>query len=468
MSSARSSAIDGVPQGRRNGESSRRDRGDRLRLCAFLSLAGYVEGAWRLPESDPYCNTDIEYFCALAKTAEMGGMDAVFIADGLALWADVRRRPTGTFEPSIMAAAILRATRRIGVIITLSTTFNEPYNVARRLASLDLASGGRIGWNIVTTSSADAARNFGLERLPSHAERYARCAEFVDVCLKLWTSWTPDAIRGDKAGDWARTDAVRPINHVGSHFRVAGPLDVPRSPQVIPLLVQAGASPEGMGVAAAFADVVFTVQDDLCKSQRHRAALMHRCGRRARTQPIAVLPGLMPIIADSEDEALRAQVHVESLMRIDLAVNALEARFGLDPGSLDPDERFEIELPELSSEDGNQSLYRVLRGMVESGATVGEVARTMNAGRGHLTVVGTAESVADTMIAWFEAEAADGFNVIFPTLPGSMTRFVREVIPILRERGYRDVEAPSAAPSSLRAVFGANLPDVAAPGYLTK
>lgn len=432
-----------------------------MKLCAFLSIAGYFEGAWRLPESDPFCNTDIEYFCDLARVAEAGGMDAVFIADGLALWGDVRRRPTGTFEPSVMAAWILRSTERIGVIITQSTTFNEPFNVARRLASLDHASAGRIGWNIVTSSSDDAARNFGQRQMPSHAERYARATEFVEVCIKLWSSWGADAIRPDKGGSWGHAERIHAIEHVGRFFRVSGPLDVPRSPQVVPLLVQAGTSPEGITLAANVADAVFIVQDDLQQCLTYSRDLQRRARAAGRRSPIAVLPGLIPVIADTAEEARQRLDHLESLMDVGLAIRELERRFGCEPGSLDPQDRLAADLPPVSEETGNQTLYRVLRDMAQQGdLTVEQVVRRMNAGRGHLMVVGTATTVAATMVAWFEAGAADGFNVIFPTLPESLERFTHDVLPLLRGSGH---PRPWASTRTLRAAFDADrgYPDTA-------
>lgn len=418
---------------------SRIERGERMHLSVFLSLAGYLEGSWRLPESNPRCNTDIDYFCELAVLAESFGMDAVFIADTGSLWADVRRRPTGTFEPSVLAAAMVRATDQIGVIITMSTTFNEPYAVARRLASLDLLSDGRIGWNIVTSASDETARNYGMDQMPSHAERYERCAEFVDVCLKLWDSWAPDAVIADKASIWANPAGVQAINHVGKHFKVMGPLDTPRSPQGAPLLVQAGSSPDGLTLAAKYADVVFTVQDDLSVARTRRAAIHAQACASGRSGRVAILPGLMPVIGDSSEEAQEWLAHVESLVDEDLAIGALETRFGLAAGSLDPDRRLDLELPEIEEENGNRSLYAVLRGLAGTEQlTVREIVRRMNAGRGHLTVAGTADQVADIMAEWFDGGAADGFNLIFPTLPGSLERFGESVVPILQRRGYLD------------------------------
>jgi len=426
----------------------------RMLLTGFLSLTGYVEGAWRLPTADPLCNTSIEYFRDIARASERAGMDAVFIADSLGLWADVRRRPTGTFEPSVLASMLLAATERLGVIITLSTSFNEPFNLARRLASLDLASQGRIGWNIVTSTSDETALNFGLDAIPDHDDRYDRCEEFVEVCLDLWHSWEAGAIHGDKGGVWGDPDRIHSIEHEGRHFKVQGPLDLPRSPQTVPLLVQAGSSNRGRDVAARFADVVFTVQNDQTAAAAYRADVNARAQAAGRTQQIRVLPGLIPIVGDDVADARDHLEYLRSLVDVERAVAELERRFGLAAGSLDPDRPVGIDLPELEDEPGNRSLYGVLRGLAgDPEQTVADVAKTMNTTRGHRTVLGRAQHIADQMIAWVDSGAADGYNVIFPTIPDSFHRFLEEVVPELETRGYR--QGTTEPVGTLRETFGA-------------
>lgn len=427
-----------------------------MRLNAFLSLGGYFEGAWRREGASRRPNTDLDGFVDLALQAEAGGFDSVFIADSLSLWGDVRRGPTGTFEPSVLAAALLARTRSIGAIITLSTTYNEPFNVARRLASLDWASDGRIGWNIVTTASEQAARNFGGEALPDHAERYERCREFVDVCVALWKSWDDDAIVADPTGPWASPDAVRAIRHRGRHFSVDGPLDIPRSPQVVPLLVQAGTSPEGRDVAARFADAVFVVDDDLDRSCRNRAQLQEAARALGRRHLPAVLPGIVPVIGTTRADAEERLRDLVGGVDVELGARAIETRFGLPPGSLDPGDPFDLDLglPAVSEENGNQTLHRVLRSLAEHGErTVADAVRWMNTARGHLLAVGTADDVAACMVRWFDEGGADGFNVIFPVLPEDLRRFTELVVPRLVERGV--VAPPDAhVGSSLRERYG--------------
>jgi FMN-dependent oxidoreductase (nitrilotriacetate monooxygenase family) len=217
-----------------------------LHFNAFLMSCGHHEAAWRLPGSDPFASLDIGHWANLAQIAERGTFDSIFLADGPALWGHARYRPGGALEPTVLLTALAGVTSRIGLIATASTTYNEPYNLARRFASLDHISGGRAGWNIVTTAGRDAALNFGLDDHPAHRERYRRAAEFTDVSIGLWDSWEDGAEIGDKAaGIYADDSRIHPVDYQGEFFRVRGPLNVPRSPQGRPLLVQAGSSPDG-------------------------------------------------------------------------------------------------------------------------------------------------------------------------------------------------------------------------------
>jgi FMN-dependent oxidoreductase (nitrilotriacetate monooxygenase family) len=239
-------------------------RQGKLHLNAFLLNVGHHEASWRLPESDAFASMDVKHYIQLARIAERGKLDSLFLADGPVLWGNIGQRPAGSLEPTVLLTALAGATEHIGLIATASTTYNEPYNLARRFASLDHISGGRAGWNIVTTAGVDAARNFNLTALPAHADRYARAAEFVDVSLKLWDSWEDDAVLGNKeSGVWGDESKLHPAQHVGRYFRVEGALNVPRCPQGYPLLVQAGSSEDGKELAAQYAEAVFTAQQTL-------------------------------------------------------------------------------------------------------------------------------------------------------------------------------------------------------------
>ncbi len=280
----------------------------RLHLNAFLMPIGHHEAAWRLPESDPNANLDIQHYISLARTAERGRFDSVFLADSPVLFANPERRPSGKLEPTIILTAIATATERIGLIGTASTTYNEPYNLARRFASLDFVSGGRAGWNIVTTAGDDAARNFGLDGVPAHKSRYARAAEFVEVSTKLWDSWEDDAIVADKeAAIHADSAKVHTFEHEGEFFSVAGPLNVPRSPQGYPLLVQAGSSESGKDFAALYAEAIFTAQPTFEEGKAFYDDVKDRVGKVGR-DPRQVLI----LLASCPSSAIRRRKRVNS------------------------------------------------------------------------------------------------------------------------------------------------------------
>jgi FMN-dependent oxidoreductase (nitrilotriacetate monooxygenase family) len=286
-----------------------------LHLNAFLMSTGHHEASWRLPESDPLAGTDVRHFQNLATIAERGKFDSVFFADSPVIFGDVGRRPAGRLEPTVLLTALAAVTEKIGLIATASTTYNDPYNLARRFASVDVVSGGRAGWNVVTTAGPDAARNFGIEDQPSHAARYERAAEFLDVAGKLWDSWDDDAVIADKeSGVWADANRVRAINHAGKHFSVQGPLNVPRSPQGYPLLVQAGSSDDGKDLAARYAEAVFTAQQTLADAQAFYSDLKGRAAAAGRDpEGIKILPGIVPVIGSTESEARKLDQQLEDL-----------------------------------------------------------------------------------------------------------------------------------------------------------
>ena len=287
-----------------------------LHFNAFLMGCGHHEAAWRLPESDPFANLDLGHWTNLAQTCERGGFDSVFLADSPALWGNAKHRPGGALEPTVLLTALAGVTSRIGLIATASTTYNDPYNLARRFASLDHVSRGRAGWNIVTTATKAAAQNFGLDDTPGHRERYRRAAEFVDVSIGLWDSWEDGAEIGDKAtGVYADPARIHPVDFAGEYFRVRGPLNVPRSPQGRPLLVQAGSSHDGREFAARYAEAVFTAQQTLADAQEFYADLKNRAGRLGRDPDgIKILPGLVPVIGSTEAEARALEDELEELI----------------------------------------------------------------------------------------------------------------------------------------------------------
>ncbi|WP_437780941.1 LLM class flavin-dependent oxidoreductase [Sorangium sp. So ce1097] len=413
-------------------------RPGKLHLNAFLMSVGHHEASWRLPESDPFANTNVEHFKNLARIAERGKLDSLFLADSPVLWNNVGRRPAGTLEPTVLLAALAGVTEHIGLIATASTTYNEPFNLARRFASLDHISGGRAGWNIVTTAGVDAARNFNLDELPAHGERYARAAEFIDVSLKLWDSWDDDAPLGDKErGVWGDDGKIYPPRHVGRYFKVEGALNVPRPPQGYPLLVQAGSSEDGKELAARYAEAVFTAQQTLEDAQQFYADLKARVRGLGRDpEGIKILPGIVPVIGATEAEARALDAELERLIKPEYAKRQLAQTLRVKPEELDLDAELPKDLPSEDEIEGAKSRYTLIVTLARrERLTVRQLIGRLGGGRGHRTFAGTPEQVADAIQHWWERGAADGFNVMPPVLPSGLEAFIDHVVPLLQKRG---------------------------------
>ncbi|MER5786884.1 LLM class flavin-dependent oxidoreductase [Streptomyces sp. NPDC001980] len=417
-----------------------------LHLNAFLMNTGHHEASWRLPESDPYAHVDLAHYVGLARTAERGTFDSLFLADGPHLWGSVEQRPAGALEPLTLLTALATATEHIGLIATASTSYNSPYNLARRFASLDIISGGRAGWNIVTTAGAEAARNFGIDEEPAHAERYARATEFLDVALKLWDSWEDDAIVADKAaGVWGDDAKIHPPRHRGTYLSVEGALNVPRSPQGYPLLVQAGSSEDGKAFAARYAEAVFTAQQTVEEARAFYADLKSRTAAAGRDPDhIKVLPGIVPVIGSTEAEARANEQVLEDHIVHRHGVANLERLLHVPAGTLELDAELPAELPPEDAIEGAKSRYTLIVGLARrERLTVRQLIGRLGGGRGHLTFAGTPEQVADAIGTWFTQGAADGFNIMPPVLPSGLDTFVDHVVPILRARGLlRDAYGP--------------------------
>ncbi|MEH0578737.1 MULTISPECIES: LLM class flavin-dependent oxidoreductase [Streptomyces] len=409
-----------------------------LHLNAFLMNTGHHEASWRLPESDPYAHVELDHYVHLARIAERGTFDSLFLADGPQLWGNLAQRPAGALEPLTLLTALATATRHIGLIATASTSYNSPYNLARKFASLDIISGGRAGWNIVTTAGAEAARNFGLDAEPAHAERYARAAEFLDVSLKLWDSWEDDAIVADKAsGVWGDDAKIHPPRHRGTYFSVEGALNVPRSPQGYPLLVQAGSSEDGKAFAARYAEAVFTAQQTLADAQAFYADIKARTAAAGRDpEHLKVLPGIVPVLGSTEAEARAAEQVLEDHLVHRHGVANLERLLQLPEGSLELDGELPAELPSEDAVEGAKSRYTLVVELARrERLTVRQLIGRLGGGRGHLTFAGTPEQVADKIQTWFTQGAADGFNIMPAVLPSGLDAFVDHVVPLLRARG---------------------------------
>ncbi|MER6032427.1 LLM class flavin-dependent oxidoreductase [Streptomyces sp. NPDC001835] len=417
-----------------------------LHLNAFLMNTGHHEASWRLPESDPYAHVDLAHYVRLARIAERGTFDSLFLADGPQLWSNLAQRPAGALEPLTLLTALATATEHIGLIATASTSYNSPYNLARRFASLDIVSGGRAGWNIVTTAGREAARNFGLDAEPAHAERYARAAEFLDVSLKLWDSWEDDAIVADKAaGVWGDDRKIHPPRHKGTYFAVEGALNVPRSPQGYPLLVQAGSSTDGKAFAARYAEAVFTAQQTLADAQAFYADLKSLTAGAGRDpEHIKVLPGIVPVLGATEAEARANERVLEDHIVPEHGRARLESLLHLEPGALDLDRELPGDLPPESAIEGAKSRYTLVVELARrERLTVRQLIGRLGGGRGHLTFAGTPEQVAGQIETWFTQGGADGFNIMPAVLPSGLEAFVEHVVPLLRRRGLlRDAYGP--------------------------
>ena len=411
-----------------------------MHLNLFIQSRGHHEASWRHPASSPCSLFDIRYYQDLAQKAEAGLFDSLFFADQLALGADIAHGPRTGLEPLTVLAALAVSTSRIGLIATASTTYTEPFNLARQFASLDHISRGRIGWNIVTSWLALAARNYGKIGLLSHAERYERAEECMTVVQGLWDSWADDAVLDDRvSGRYANPERIRSIDHEGPYYQVAGPLNLPRCPQGRPVLVQAGSSDTGRGFAARHAEAIFTAQLQKRTAQDFYADLKSRVvavGRRA--DQMLILPGLSPLIASSEVEAQRLAEELGALANPEAGRKRLAGRFGgYDFSHLPLDKPLEPEdFPDPSTVEAARSRTEVILDLVRrEKPTLRQLLAMLAGARGHHTFAGTPEQVADLMAEWFTDGAADGFNVMPPVLPAMLEVFIAEVIPLLQRRG---------------------------------
>ncbi len=431
-----------------------------MHLNLFIHSRGHHEAAWRHPEASPLSVYDIRYYQGLAQKAEAGLFDSIFFADQLALTDDVANGPRTGLEPLTMLAAIAVSTSRIGMISTASTTYTEPFNLARQFASLDHMSNGRIGWNIVTSWLATAASNYGGGGPIAHTDRYERGEEFMNVVKGLWDSWAKDAVVDDRdSGRFADTDRIRPINHEGQFYKVVGPLNLPRCPQGRPVLVQAGSSETGRDFAARHGEAIFTAQMEKETAQEFYKDLKARVVAAGREADQAiVLPGLSPLIASTENEAKRFADELGELANPEAGRKRMSARFGgHDFSHLDLDKPLSPEdFPDPETVEAARSRTEVIINIVRrEKPTLRQLLAKLAGARGHHTFAGTPEQVADLMEDWFNTGAADGFNVMPPVLPNMLDVFVKDVVPILQER---DLFRTAYEGSSLRSHYGLKEP----------
>ncbi len=409
-----------------------------LRLGAFLRPVSIHTGAWRYPGAFPDANFNLAHYMRFAQTLERGRFDAIFLADHLAVlnmpMNALKRSATVTsFEPLTLLSALAVVTEKIGLIATASTTYEEPFHVARKFASLDHISGGRAGWNLVTTANPQAALNFGLDDHVQHGERYRRAREFFDVVTGLWDSWADDAfVRDVSEGIYFDPEKLHVLNHKGSELSVRGPLNIARPIQGWPVIVQAGASEAGRQIAAETAEVVFGSQNNLRDAQRFYADVKGRMAAAGRShEDLKILPGAFVVVGDTLAEARQKKARLDSLVHPDSGIASLSVQLGHDASGFDLDGP----LPEIPETNASKSAREKLIDMAKrENLTVRQLAQFVGGSYGALEMIGTPVTIADQMEEWLVTEACDGFNVMFPYLPGGLDDFVDRVVPELQRR----------------------------------
>jgi FMN-dependent oxidoreductase (nitrilotriacetate monooxygenase family) len=411
----------------------------------FFNPQGDHRISWRHPRAPSREVYDLDYFHKLAAAAEAAKLDALFIADHVAMWdtyeSNIAHYANPRLEPITLLSALAAVTSRIGLLATMSASYTEPYNLARTLASLDHLSHGRAGWNVVTSSMPEEAMNFGLAGNIDHADRYARAREYLDVVKALWDSVEDEAILLDrKTGYFADPRRIHRIDHVGKHFKVRGPLNVPRPPQGHPVIVQAGSSNDGKALAAKHADIHFAVMRTIEDGLRYRADFDARLAAAGREPAdLKVLPGIRPIVATSRAEAKEKEDYLQTLVPERIGVDLVSSWCGLDvsgcpiDGPLPP-------LPDIDVYDGQRSNLERMMAFAAQGLTIREIAHRLIGAGAVPSVTGTPADVADQLEAWFRGGAADGFNLMFPLLPEDWLQFATLVMPELRRRGLAQTD----------------------------
>ncbi|WP_202730080.1 LLM class flavin-dependent oxidoreductase [Achromobacter xylosoxidans] len=420
-----------------------------IKLGAFLMQTGHHIAAWRHPDAQADAPVNFRHYAELARRAEAAKFDAIFLADSVGvrntdLASLSRTARSDHFEPLTLLSALAAVTEKIGLIATVSTTYNEPYHVARKFASLDHISGGRSGWNLVTSSGQGEAQNFNLDEHVEHARRYARAAEFHDVVLGLWDSWEDDAFLRDKhSGQYFDPAKLHPLRHRGEHFSVRGPLNVSRSPQGRPVVVQAGASPAGRDLAARTAEVIFVAHQTFDEARAFYRDIKGRAVEYGRDpDDIKIMPGIFPVIgrsqAEAEDKFARLQDLIHPVVGVQLLSNMIGG-FDLSGYPVDGP------LPDIPETNGGKSRQQLLIDLARrDNLTIRQLYLRIAGARGHQQVVGTPQSVADQLQQWFEEDGADGFNIMSPWLPGGLDDFIELALPELRRRGLFRTEYSGA------------------------
>jgi len=410
----------------------------KMRLGAFMRPVSIHTAAWRYPGAFPDANFNFAHYKRFVQTLERGRFDAFFMADHLAVMnmpmnALKRSATVTSFDPLTLLPALAVVTEHLGLIATASTTYNEPYHVARKFASLDHISGGRAGWNVVTSANPREAMNFGREEHVEHGERYRRAREFFDVVTGLWDSWADDAFtRNVETGIYFDPEKMHVLDHKGPHLSVRGPLNVARPIQGWPVIVQAGASEAGRQLAAETAEVIFSSSNNLSDAQRFYADVKSRMQALGRPpEHLKILPGAFVVVGDTAAEARAKKARLDSLVHPDSGIATLSVQLGHDVSGLDLDGP----LPEIPESNASKSSQQKLINMAKrDNMTVRQLAQYVGGSFGVLEMIGTPVMIADQMEEWLVTEGSDGFNIMFPYLPGGLDDFVDRVVPELQRR----------------------------------
>ncbi|MFJ8259168.1 LLM class flavin-dependent oxidoreductase [Peribacillus asahii] len=429
-----------------------------MKLGAFFNLPGHHVASWRHPSSGADRTLDLDYLIELAQTAERGKFDMVFFADVFGQSILENSSSGLKLDPVIIISALAAVTKNIGLTATLTTTYNEPFHVARKFGAIDHLSKGRAAWNVVTSANDSESLLFGKEKHLQHALRYERAEEFVDVVKKLWFSIEDEALVIDKEqGRFLDIDKVHPVNHEGEWFKVQGTLDSPSTPQGHPVIVQAGSSEVGKELAAKTAEVIFTAWQTLEEAQAFYRDVKGRLAKYGRKpEDLKIMPGVFITVAKTEEEALAKQRQLNSRILPEVGLAYLSNFTNIDLSGYDVD----APLPEFSTiedETNPRIRYNIIRDIAkrENLQTIREVYERIAGARGHREIVGTPEQIVDQLEEWFLNEGADGFNIMPPTFPDGLNDIVELVIPELQRRGLFRTEYES---DTLRGNLGLSVP----------
>ncbi|MGE8079885.1 LLM class flavin-dependent oxidoreductase [Peribacillus loiseleuriae] len=409
-----------------------------VKLGVFLAGTGHHVASWRHPNAISNAAMNVDYFKGLAQTAEKGLFDLLFLADSLSVAKDSHPNILSRFEPLTLLSYLAAETSNIGLVATASTTYEEPFHVARKFASLDHISSGRAGWNVVTTSLSSTAENFNKSEHLEHSLRYKRATEFVEVAKKLWDSWEADTLRIDKkSGQFLDESKFHEINHKGEFFSVKGPLNISQSPQVHPVIVQAGSSGDGQALAAKHAEIVFTAQENQTDANSFYHELKSQMIALGREKDsMSIMPGLFPIVGQTEKEAQEKYEALQELIIPEMGLAILGRYFGnMDFSSIPLDTPFaDISLPD--NVDSIRSKHDlIVKRATNENLTLRQTYQWVAGSRGHHIAIGTPTQIADKIENWVMSEAADGFNIMPALLPDSLTDFVEQVVPELQSKG---------------------------------